>query len=240
MSAERSAAYRMRMKGFSYNEINKALGVSKSTLSLWFKDVILSDAARARIASRRRIGSEVLIQRNKLQTHRARRRAADIREAACAQVPAISGDELLLAGAILYWAEGYKRPVMRRGVERTSHRISFLNSDPEAIRVFVRFLIEVLDVPKPRILATMRLYQHINEEEAMQFWRKASSLERASFRRTTYLVSGASKGKRPYNRLPYGTLEIGVNDTEKFHQVMGYIEGVKRGGRCARMRISPR
>lgn len=132
-----------------------------------------------------------------------------------------------MIGTALYWAEGYKRPVVRDGKERTAHRISFLNSDPEIIRLFTRFLLEILGISHEHMYASMRLYAHINEKEAKRFWMKASALPSSRFKKTTYLVSGASKGRRPRNRLPYGTLEVGVNNTQKFHYLMGLIEGMK-------------
>jgi len=44
---------------------------------------------------------------------------------------------------------------------------------------------------------------------------------------TTYLVSISSKRKRPFNRLPYGTVQIRINNTQKFHHIMGWIEWMK-------------
>ena len=52
-------------------------------------------------------------------------------------------------------------------------------------------------------------------------------LKSENLRRTTNMISGASRGRRPFNRLPYGTLQVSVNSTPKFHQLMGLIEGVK-------------
>ena len=86
----------------------------------------------------------------------------------------------------------------------------------------------MLDIPKTSIKATTRLYDHINEDEARKYWIQESGLAPESFcRQTTYLVSRASKRRRPFNRLQYGTLQIEVADTAKFHMLMGMIEGVK-------------
>ena len=74
----------------------------------------------------------------------------------------------------------------------------------------------------------MRLYEHINEETALQQWIKVTGFPKENFHKTTYLVSIASKRKRPHNRLPYGTLQVEVCDTQKFHHLMGLIEGVKK------------
>ena len=70
MKEVRVHALRLRLTGNSYNEIQHALGVPKSTLSGWFKDVVLSDTARTRLASRANIGTAMLIKRNKIQTQK--------------------------------------------------------------------------------------------------------------------------------------------------------------------------
>ncbi len=95
------------------------------------------------------------------------------------------------------------------------------------IKAFLRFLREVLSVSADAIHLTMRLYPHINEEQARTYWIGITKLPRIRFRPTTNMVSIASKGKRPYNRLPYGTLQVAVYDTAKFHYLLGLIEGVQ-------------
>lgn len=42
-----------------------------------------------------------------------------------------------------------------------------------------------------------------------------------------YPISLASMGKRPFNRLPYGTVQVIVSDTQMFYRILGYIDGVK-------------
>ena len=227
MNTVRDSAFRLRVAGHSYNEIKKALKIPKSTLSGWFKHVVLSDNAKVRLALRTRLGSAVLIKRNKMQTHRAQQRARAAQLEGMSRVHQFQGHELLLLGAALYWAEGYKRLMIRDGKERMGHVISFLNADSQMISVFVNFLYQCLDVPPEKIRLTMRLYPHINESEARRYWMRATGLPSICFQRTTMMVSSASKGKRPFNRLPFGTLQVAVNDTRKFHNLLGLIEGVK-------------
>ncbi|HQT83042.1 MAG TPA: hypothetical protein PLW99_02755 [Candidatus Paceibacterota bacterium] len=227
MNTVRAKALKARIAGKSYNEIQKEFGVPKSTLSGWLKHVVLSDTAQARIASRARLGSAILIKRNKMQTQKAEQRARETRASAKEEIPTLVKRDLLILGTVLYWAEGYKRLHIRDGKERMSHTISFVNSDPAMIKAFLRFLREVLSVSADAIHLTMRLYPHINEEQARTYWIGITKLPRIRFRPTTNMVSIASKGKRPYNRLPYGTLQVAVYDTAKFHYLLGLIEGVQ-------------
>ena len=223
----------MRMAGYSYNEIRARLGVPKATLSDWFHNLVLSDRARARLKGRVSQGTvNGLVKRNKMQTHLAQQRTRIVREVAQKRIPEIRKGDLLLIGALLYWAEGYKRPLTREGRELTAHAISFVNTDPEMIRVFLRFLVEILQVAREDVVLAMRLYPHINENKAACYWLGVTGLKPSNLRKTTFLISGASRSRRPFSRLPYGSLQVAVYDTEKFYQLMGFIDGVKKQVGC--------
>lgn len=239
MDTARANALKLRLAGKSYNEITRELGVPKSTQSGWFKHLVLSDKARGRLKSRLRIGSEVLIKRNKMQTTHAKRRAHAAQAQGRSEISSLSKRDLLLLGTALYWAEGHKRLHIRDGKERMAHTIGFVNSDAAMVKVFVRFLLDTLQISEGKIRLSMRLYPHINENKAREYWTSVVELKAPHFFKTTYLISGASKGIRPYNRLPWGTLQIEVCDTTKFHHLLGLIEGVKEKSGRDRVLKSP-
>ncbi|MDR3547623.1 MAG: hypothetical protein P4M11_05025 [Candidatus Pacebacteria bacterium] len=227
MDPRRLEAHKMRLEGFSYGEISQELGIAKSTLSGWFKDLVLNDRAKERLESRKSVGTEHLIRLNKQQTHKAQRRARENFLQGKNAIGEMSKEGLLLIGIALYWGEGYKRLHVREGRELMSHTISFSNSDPDMIRVFILFLEQELDVCMTDIRATMHLYPHINEEGALHFWMGVTRLSKERFFKSTYSVSSASKRILPYNRLPWGTLKIEACNTAKFHYLLGLIQGVK-------------
>ncbi len=224
-------AFKLRRRGYSYNEINHLLGVPKSTLSSWFREFVLSDKAQERLALRMKSGSSILIQRNRLQTQQAWNKARQIQYDALQDIGCLSEREVLLISAALYWAEGHKKLTIKDGKERTSHAISLANSDPAIVRLFVRFLQEIMNISSSHIRIAMRLYDHINESKARSYWRKVTGLEDTNFDKALYLVSISSKRKRPFNRLPYGTVQIRVGDTKNFHKLIGWIEGIKKSAR---------
>jgi len=227
MRSDREKALSLRLQGHSYNEIGVKLGVPKATLSGWFTGLVLSEKAQERIRKRVHEGSlRGLIKKNRLQTHRAQQAAAEIRKHARNQIKTLSKKDLLLIGAALYWAEGYKRPIIKNGRERTFHTISFSNADPQMVRGFIKFLKEILEIPESRIYASIRIFEHISEKEALAYWEKITNLPKENFRKSYYGISKSSLGKRPYNRLPYGTIQVTVGDTKNFHRIMGWIEGI--------------
>jgi hypothetical protein len=214
----------LRLKGHSYNEINKILGVPKSTLSNWLSNVVLSNTAQAKIKGRLAQG---FIKRNKEQTILAQKRAKDIRENATKEIMPLSNNDLLIIGIVLYWAEGYKRLKVINGKEITAHVVALTNSDPDIVSAFILFIIRILKIPIEKINIEIRLFKHIDAEEAISYWMKATSLSKSQFLKPMYPVSSASKEIRPQKRLPYGTVRVIVSDTKLFHRVLGLIDGLK-------------
>ena len=229
MRQDKYKALKLRLKGYSYNEILKLLGVPKSTLSEWFSRLELPEKARLRINNRVAKASFTgLIKKNKMQTHLAMQRASLIRKKAQKNIKRLSPNQLLLVGTALYWAEGYKKPIVKNGKERSYHPISLPNSDPFLVKIFLRFLKEILEIPASKINAGIRIFEHMSEEHALKYWMRITRLPKKNFTKSYYGISKSSQHKRPYNRLPYGTLQIRVNDTKKFHCIMGWIEGLSR------------
>ena len=229
MRNDKEKVLKLRLAGKSYSEINRLLGVPKSTLSGWLKNLQLSNTARQRLDDRTREGSlKGLLKRNKLQTQLAHKKAGDIRKSTSSEIKKISRQELLILGVALYWGEGYKRPIIKDGIARSYHPVSLSNSDPKLVEAFLRFLREICEVNEDKIRANLRIFQHQNSDQLLQFWSKLTRIPKERFEKFYYGVSKSSQGKRPFNILPYGTIQIRVNDTALFHKIMGWLEGVSK------------
>lgn len=227
MRKDKQKALKLRLSGYSYNQIKLELGIPKSTLSGWLTGLHLSSKANEKIAERVHSASlKGLIKRNENQTRLAIENMRNIRTISREEIKKPTLNELRLIGIALYWAEGYKRPMLRNGRERTYHAVALTNSDPKLITVFLRFLREVCGVSNDKINADIRIYEHMNGNELLKFWQKVTGIPSENFGKIYYGVSKSSLGKRPYNRLPYGTVMIRVNSTNLFHKIMGWIEGL--------------
>lgn len=228
MNHLRQKSISLRLKGFSYNEINRGLHIPKSTLSNWLSDIVLPDKAKERIAGRVSQGVlNGLIKRNKAQTAIALGRAEKIKKDAKSEIVSFSKRDLLLIGTALYWAEGYKRVKVVKGVEKVNHSISLTNSDPDIIRLFISFLLNVLDVQIEKISVDIRMFEHQKEADVLLYWQRITGLPKSQFNKPQYPISKSSMGKRPFNRLPFGTIQIRVGDTPKFYKIMGWIEALR-------------
>lgn len=217
----------MRMQGKSYTEISHGLGVAKSTLSGWFQHLEISEEARKKIQAKARNASLAsLLNINKRQTQLAQQRMRIARLKAAKEIGKLTKQELLLVGISLYWAEGYKRPVFRNGKARTYHPISFTNSDPAMVKLFLRFLRQVCGVSDDRLIADLRIFEHQSEAQLIDHWSKITQIPFENFKKVYRTSNTVNQRKRSYNILPYGTLQIRVNDTALFHTIMGWIEGI--------------
>lgn len=224
----KTKALKLRLEGNSFNQISAELKLAKSTLYGWLATVQLSEKSQLKIAARTREGSQRgLIKRNQQQTHLAIQRSREAMIQAKKRISKLSSSELLLVGAALYWGEGYKRKKIVRGRERTEHPISLSNSDPGIIAVFLKFLRECLQITDNRITIGVHFYEHNNPDTAIRYWMKVTQLPQENFRKVYCGVSHASLGKKPYNRLPHGTIQVRVNSTPLFYTILGLIEGLK-------------
>ena len=229
MRSDKFKAYKLRLAGRSYNEITRLLKVPKSTLSGWFADLELTEKATKRLKDRVHVASlRCLIARNKNQTALAETRSREMYDRGEKLIKDISKRDLLIIGTALYWAEGYKRPVVIRGKTRTSHRVSLTNSDPDLICIFLKFLREVCKVPNEKITIWIRYFEHQDPTYLLNFWQKKCNIPYSNFRNTLQTVSISSQRKKSYNSLSFGVAQISVNNTNLYHEIMGMISGVAK------------
>jgi len=229
MRSDKFKAYKLRIAGRSYNEISQLLKVPKSTLSGWFANLKLSEEALERLKNRVHIASlHGLIARNKNQTTLAETRSREMQNRGTELIKNIDKRDLLIIGTALYWAEGYKRPVVIGGRTRTSHRVSLTNSDPDLICIFLQFLREICKVPNEKITIWIRYFEHQDSTYLLNFWQKKCNISYSNFRKTLQTVSISSQRKKSYNSLPFGVAQISVNNTNLYHKIMGMISGIAK------------
>lgn len=209
---EQSRARFLREKGMSLNDITRALGVSKASVSVWVRDIELSSEHKKKLSLRGR-SVEAIEKRRKNRIEKTLRRHKSIIDTAKKQIQKLSRHELLLTGAALYWGEGGKTKI---GMARIA------NSDPEIIRFMMRFFREIFHVPPKKFRGHVHTFSHSNVEKAEQYWSHISGIPRRQFYKTYSKLSTASKNKR--HTLPYGTFQIYVCDTHIFLTIKGWIE----------------
>ncbi len=212
-------AIKFRLQGKSYNEIIKILGLkSKGTLSCWFKDIKLTNAAQDKLSKNMALAHKRgILAFNVERSERIKKENEDIFLKSVAKVSHINEREMLLIGAALYWGEGYK--------SNRHPKLSFTNSDREMVVIFMKFIRKILNIDDKRIRTHIHIHPNLNYRKAKVFWSEATGLPISNFRIVDQ-VSVASAGVRPKNILPFGTLDIRVNSRQEYYRMMGLIKGL--------------
>ena len=215
-------ALALRLEGKTYGEIRTIFGIPKSTLSVWFSKLKVSKKAQRILESKRKNGYFKLVEFNKIRTINIKEENERIRKDYESKINNLSNKELMILGAALYWGEGYKNFNIKRGAYPY---VCFGNSDPLMIKVFIIFLERILKIDKSKIKCQIMIYPSINPSEALKYWQNITKIPIENFR-TQMTVSRASQGKRPWNLLPYGTLQLRVNKRQNFFKIKGLIDGI--------------
>ncbi|MFD0137870.1 hypothetical protein ACFVIL_28520 [Streptomyces sp. NPDC127159] len=170
----RERARELRLQGWTYDRIETELGCSRSSVSLWVRDLPRPERKRSReeasaISSR---GWE-----EKLRIRDEERRRA--KKAAEQAIGVLSPRELFLVGVGLYWAEGGKdKPYNRR------ETVTFVNSDPGMIEVFLAWL-DLVGVERGRLRFTVMIHENADVAGAEQYWAGLVGADRSAFNKTT-------------------------------------------------------
>ena len=210
-TTERNEARRLRREeGRSVKELAALLGVARSTVSLWVRDIELTPEQYETL--RRRMGGRIDGSRvNALRALERHREAQNAGRAAARR-----GDLLHAAGCMLYWAEG----------SRNRHAIEFVNSDPAMVVFFLRFLRTCFGVPDPKVRVTCNLFadHSSRQDEIEEFWLDQLGLPRTCLRKSTVNRFSKYSKKKRQNKLPYGTCRLNVYDTRLVHEIRGAIQ----------------
>jgi transcriptional regulator with XRE-family HTH domain len=164
-TAERDMARKLRGEdGLAITEIARRLRVSKSSVSLWVRDIVLSPEQHEAL-----YGVNALYYRQAFAHFRrsATFRQQRIRWQVEGRVAAAAGNPVHAAGCMLFWAEGSK----------SRNAAQLANSDPEVIRFFVSFLRLSFNVPDEQFRVACNLFSdHLERQrEIEQFWLVSSA-----------------------------------------------------------------
>lgn len=170
----RERARELRLEGKTYDQIQVELGCSKSSISLWVRDLPKPERRRTREEASEiaRRGWEATLRRRESE-----RRAT--KEAAASEVGELSARELFLVGVALYWAEGTKDKSYER-----RERVVFVNSDPGMIRTFLAWL-DLLGVAEEDRTYQVMIHESADVPSAERYWAEITGAGSDRFGRTS-------------------------------------------------------
>ncbi|WP_324290174.1 hypothetical protein [Streptomyces antarcticus] len=170
----RAKARELRLQGLTYDAIQIELGCSKSSISLWVRDLPKPERHRtpeeASEISRR--GWERTMEVRAAHRHRTKADASE-------EIGLLTKRELFLVGVGLYWAEGSKSKAYA-----LRERVIFVNSDSTMIQVY-RAWLGLLGVDEDRIRYRVMIHQSADVSGAEHYWAKLVGVDPSQLQRTT-------------------------------------------------------
>lgn len=216
---EQKKAIDLRKQGFSFNEISAKVGVPKSSVSNWVKDIVISDVHKLKLFARSRSIESIEKRRQSRLANELTKRDM-VSSLAKKDIGSLGKQELFMIGVMLYFAEGGKS---KRGLVR------FSNSDPRMIQIMMRFFREACVVPESKFKGHIHTHQLKQVKPSEKYWSEITGIPKAQFFKTYYkesktgLIDSVAKTNRI---LTYGTFDIYVCDTNLFLKIQGWIQGI--------------
>lgn len=214
----REKAISLRKRGYSYGMISKKLGLTKSTLSNWLQRIPYTPNKEVL----RRIGEArmrmVATKRKKMFNN-----IQEMEKLARKDIEKLTKRDLFMLGIGLYLGDG----------EKSYENIRFVNSDPEIIKVAIKWFREICGFKTENFRPRIHLYPDTNIRETITYWSNLINVPKKQFIKTR-VDQRTDKSNKKKRKLLYGTLHLQVNSCGKkefgksFHRrIMGWIKTVK-------------
>jgi hypothetical protein len=201
--AEQNKARELRAQGQLLDDIAEQLGVAKSSVSLWVRDVEFTP-------SKRRYGPRVrpnsLMRRKQEEIDRL---LAEGRE----RIGEFSEREFLVAGVALYAGEGAK----------TDGSVTFPNSDVRMIVFFLAWLRRFFGIDESRLRLRLYLHEGLDFEAASKYWAVVTGIPRAQHTKPYRATPDSSIRKAKH---PMGCPRIDYRCSRTHRTIMGLVHGL--------------
>jgi hypothetical protein len=199
--AERAEARRLRAQGLPLAEIAARLGVSRSSVSLWVRDVAFQPRPHGTRGRRR--APNALQRRKQAEIDRLRAEGS-------ARVGRLGEREFLVAGVALYAGEGSK----------TDGGINFTNSDPRMVAFFCAWLRRFFEIDESRLRVRLYLHQGLDLGAATAFWSALTGIPASQFRKPYRAVPDPSIRRAKH---VHGCLSVRYSCSATHRAVMGLV-----------------
>lgn len=201
--------------------------MAKSTLSNWLHGIELSEEQQQRIKSR--VREAITTRRFNLPEFNRRNRQQQItkiRIQAKRDIGRLSAREFLIAGAMLYWAEGNKQD----GVQIS-------NADPLFIQFMMQWFRQAIALSDDRFTGAIHYHEGQNEYLIKEFWSELTGIPKERFIKSFKKPPGT--GHRTHY-LQWGVCRIRVTrSADLFHQIAGWKDGLIENIISGKSRVRP-
>jgi AcrR family transcriptional regulator len=195
---QQEQARAMRARNMTLQDIATELGVSKSSVSLWVRDVEFTP-------SKRRTGP----QRRPNALHEAKlAQIAALNAEGIARIGVLSDAAFLASGVALYAGEGAK----------TDGNVVFANTDSRMIAFFCAWLRRFFDIDESRLRARVYLHRGLDLDAAQAHWSDVTGIPLHQFR-APYRAEANPTIRR--NKHEFGCAYVAYGCSATHRRIMG-------------------
>lgn len=208
----KTKALTLRANGYSLREISEKLGISKSTASLWTRDVQLGKNAKIRLDNISVLAREKAIITKKYKKQLLWRKIA----LSCPVLKKVDDygiNEYKIFLALLYWGEG----------EKTKRKFAFINSDPDMIKLYLSLLRKSFVIDESRFKVWLHLHEYHDKEKLISFWSQVTGICKNQFSVYNKAHTGNNK-KKGYK----GCLSIRYQDSRILKEIFIIIKRMNK------------
>lgn len=208
--AVKENAIKLRKKGYAFSEIKSRLGISKSLLSGWLRDVYLSPSAIKRLDTVVRKGRTIAGENKKAMT---RLKIASYLNQATKDLSQLKLDKIhtRLVCALIYYCEGRKSYY---------EGVAFTNSDVRLVQVFLELFRNGFHVDEKKFRVCVHLHAYHNEKEIVSFWSRATHIPPSQFIRPYIKANTGKRIRNGYN----GCVAVSYHDTDMARELLTTAE----------------
>ncbi|MDQ4129935.1 MAG: hypothetical protein M3133_02915 [Actinomycetota bacterium] len=200
---EQARARGLRAEGLKLAEIAERLGVSKSSVSLWVRDIPVVVERRRRGPA---AGAATLRRRKEAEIARLHKEAAQ-------RIGQLSEREFLIAGTALYAGEGAKG----------DGEVLFANTNPRLIRFFCAWLRHFFDIDETRLRCRLYLHEDLDLEAAVTFWSQLTDIPPNQFHKP---YRAAADPTHRNARHEQGCLSVRYGCSRTHRTIIGLVEAM--------------
>lgn len=210
-TAQHAQAQELRKRNFTYEEIAKIIGVSKSTISLWFSRETWSVKVKEDNARRSaRENSKRISLLNKARGNQYKKLYAEAERSAVTEFKHYKQNPLFIAGLMLYISNG----------DNTNPNLMRITSASSNIhRIFIKFAEEFLGVSREKVRFWVLLYPDLDPEACSRTWSKKIHIPLSQFHKYQIV-----EGKSTKRILRFGVGNTIIGSTVLKKKLMKWIE----------------
>ena len=202
-TTEQQRARELRAEAWTLQEIATELEVSRSSVSVWVRDVVFEPKPRQRP-----------IFRNPSSLHLKKLAEIDeMNDWGRQRMGTLTDDAFLAAGVALYAGEGGK----------TEGAVTFPNTDPTMVRFFCSWLRHYFDVDERRLRVRLYLHQGLDLDAAIAHWSEVTRIPPVQFGKPYRAVADPSIRQTKHE---FGLARVDYCCSRTHRGVMGLVRAL--------------